>query len=246
MPISLTGMASGLDTESIVSQLMALEQNKVTAVQRRQVGVQQHKDDLNAIKTKLDAVKTAARRAERDRDVEGHADDHVVGPDEGRRRRCSAAPASAATRSRSTKLASSAQHGFTFTPNATAGSLDALLRRRPARHRRQQGHDRRRRERDRRRRRDRGQRQRGLAGLRRGGQGRPATSGSSSPSRKTGESSDFTVDTSALAGGSAGRGRAPTRAPAPRPQRAVQARRRRRSRARPSPTSSRTRSRACG
>ena len=56
-------MASGLDTESIVSQLMALEQNKVTAVQRRQIGVQQHKDDLGAIKTKLDAFKTAAARS---------------------------------------------------------------------------------------------------------------------------------------------------------------------------------------
>ena len=48
MAINLTGMASGLDTESIVTQLMALEQNKVTAVQRRQVAAQQHKDDLNA------------------------------------------------------------------------------------------------------------------------------------------------------------------------------------------------------
>ena len=60
MPINLTGLASGLDTETIVSQLMALEQNKVTAVQRRQIGVQQHKDDLAAIKSKLDAFKAAA------------------------------------------------------------------------------------------------------------------------------------------------------------------------------------------
>ena len=37
MAISLSGMASGLDTDSIISQLMALEQNKVTAVQKRQV-----------------------------------------------------------------------------------------------------------------------------------------------------------------------------------------------------------------
>ena len=58
--ISLTGMASGLDTDSIISQLMALEQNKVTAVQMRQVKVQAHKDDLSSIKTKLDAFKSAA------------------------------------------------------------------------------------------------------------------------------------------------------------------------------------------
>src|SRR6188768_1644139 len=60
MPISLSGMASGLDTESIIGQLMAIEQNKVTAVQRRQISITQHKTDLSAIKAKLDAVKTAA------------------------------------------------------------------------------------------------------------------------------------------------------------------------------------------
>jgi flagellar hook-associated protein 2 len=60
MPISLSGMASGLDTDSIISQLMAIEQNKVTAVQMRQVSVTQHKTDLGNIKSKLDAVKSAA------------------------------------------------------------------------------------------------------------------------------------------------------------------------------------------
>ena len=60
MAISLSGMASGLDTESIISQLMAIEQNKVTAVQKRQISITQHKTDLSTIKAKLDAVKTAA------------------------------------------------------------------------------------------------------------------------------------------------------------------------------------------
>ncbi len=60
MPITLSGMASGLDTDSIISQLMAIEQNKVTAVQRRQTSVTQHKTDLTTIKSKLNAVKTAA------------------------------------------------------------------------------------------------------------------------------------------------------------------------------------------
>ena len=60
MPVSLSGMASGLDTDSVIQQLMAIEQNKVTAVQKRQVSVTQHKTDLTNIKTKLDAVKTAA------------------------------------------------------------------------------------------------------------------------------------------------------------------------------------------
>ncbi len=60
MPITLTGMASGLDTDSIISQLMAIEQNKVTAVQMKQVSVQAHKDDLDSIRTALNNVKTAA------------------------------------------------------------------------------------------------------------------------------------------------------------------------------------------
>src|SRR4051812_2856045 len=60
MPINLTGMASGLDTDSIISQLMAIEQNKVTAVQMKQVKIQSHKDNLDGIRTALNKVKSAA------------------------------------------------------------------------------------------------------------------------------------------------------------------------------------------
>ena len=87
MPITLTGMASGLDTESIISQLMAIEQNKVTAVQKRQVSVKQHKTDLQTVKTKLDAFKTAATDLGNASTVEGEADHGVLGPDQGRRHR---------------------------------------------------------------------------------------------------------------------------------------------------------------
>src|SRR3954447_8583717 len=60
VPINLSGMASGLDTDSIIQQLMSIEQNKVTAVQMRQVSVTQHKTDRTAIQSKLNAVKSAA------------------------------------------------------------------------------------------------------------------------------------------------------------------------------------------
>lgn len=60
MAINLSGMASGLDTESIIQQLMSIEQNKVTAVKMRQVSVTQHKTDLSNIKTKLDTLSSAA------------------------------------------------------------------------------------------------------------------------------------------------------------------------------------------
>jgi flagellar hook-associated protein 2 len=121
--ISLTGLASGLDTSSIISQLMALEQNKVTAVQMRQVKVQAHKDDLSAIKSKLDAFKSAAAALSdaatwKTTQTTASADTskldvallggagiggHTVKID---------------------KLASSAQHGFTYTASATAGTFD--------------------------------------------------------------------------------------------------------------------------
>ncbi|HWK26604.1 MAG TPA: flagellar filament capping protein FliD [Solirubrobacter sp.] len=122
MPINLVGMASGLDTDSIISQLMAIEQNKVTAVQWRQISVTQHKTDLNTIKTKLDAVKAAAADLSaattwKPVQTTGSADPtkvdvtllggagiggHTLEVD---------------------KLASSAQHGFSYTPSASAGQL---------------------------------------------------------------------------------------------------------------------------
>ena len=70
------------------------------------------------------------------------------------------------------KLASSAQHGFTYTPSATAGTLDLYYAPTAARSDADEGHDRRRRQRDRVRHRDADQRQRERAGVRRGGQGR--------------------------------------------------------------------------
>ena len=239
-------MASGLDTEAIVSQLMALEQNKVTAVQRRQIGVQQHKDDLSAIKTKLDALKTAAAALERHRDLEADAD---------RRRRRTPTKIDVTLLGGAgigghsiqvNKLASSAQHGFTYAPSATAGTLTLSLRRRSDAADGSQGHDRRRGQRDRRRRCDRDQRQRGLAGLRRGDQGERGAERIVLSARKTGEGSNFTVDTSAMGAGSS-----LTEVPAyervgTRPQRVLHARRRGARRASPSPTSSRTPSPASG
>jgi flagellar hook-associated protein 2 len=123
MPISLSGMASGLDTESIISQLMAIEQNKVTAVQRRQISVTQHKTDLTTIKTKLDAVKTAA------------ADLSAASTWKPAQASSSSDPTKVDVTMLSgagigghsiqvDKLASSAQHGFAYSPSTDAGSLD--------------------------------------------------------------------------------------------------------------------------
>src|SRR3954447_24610623 len=122
MAVSLSGMASGLDTDSIISQLMAIEQNKVTAVQKRQVSVTQHKTDLNNIKTKLDAVKTAAADLSSVslwKPVQTTASSDPTKIDV-------AVLAGAGIGGHSiqvNKLASSAQHGFTYAPVGADGTL---------------------------------------------------------------------------------------------------------------------------
>jgi flagellar hook-associated protein 2 len=122
MAVSLSGMASGLDTDSVIQQLMAIEQNKVTAVQRRQVAVTQHKTDLSAVKTKLDMVKTAAADLSsatlwKPVQTTTSSDPTKVG----------VAVLSGAGIGGHTiqvnKLASSAQHGFTYDRVATDGKL---------------------------------------------------------------------------------------------------------------------------
>lgn len=122
MPISLTGMASGLDTESIISQLMQLEQTKVTAVQKRQTQVTQHKNDLQAIKTKLDAVKTAANdlsSASLWKPVQT-----TVSSDPTKIDVTVLGGAGIGGNSiEVSRLASSAQHGFNYTAGANAGKL---------------------------------------------------------------------------------------------------------------------------
>jgi flagellar hook-associated protein 2 len=121
--ISLTGMASGLDTDSIISQLMALEKNKVIAVQMRQVKVQAHKDDLSSIKSKLDAFKSAATALSDT--ATWKASQTSASSDT---TKLDVALLSGAGIGGHTikidKLASSAQHGFTYTKSATAGSFD--------------------------------------------------------------------------------------------------------------------------
>src|SRR4051795_3459042 len=123
MPVSLSGMASGLDTESIISQLMAIEQNKVTAVQMRQVSVTQHKTDLTTIQTKLNAVKSAAADLAapalwKPAQTTASSDPTKVDV---------AVLGGAGIGGHSVqidRLASSAQHGFGYTPDATtAGKL---------------------------------------------------------------------------------------------------------------------------
>ena len=58
--ISFTGLASGLDTEAIITQLMSVERQPRTRLTLRQAGVQAQEDSLNAIRGKLAVLNLAA------------------------------------------------------------------------------------------------------------------------------------------------------------------------------------------
>jgi flagellar hook-associated protein 2 len=57
--IQITGLASGLDTESIITQLMSIESQGRTRVARQQVTIQARQDALRSVDTKLTNLKLA-------------------------------------------------------------------------------------------------------------------------------------------------------------------------------------------
>lgn len=59
-PISFSGMASGLDTESIITSLMSVESGGKVRLQLRQAAAQARQDALNEIRGKLTSLQTAA------------------------------------------------------------------------------------------------------------------------------------------------------------------------------------------
>jgi flagellar hook-associated protein 2 len=122
MAITLTGLASGLDTESVIAQLMAIEQNKVTAVQRRQIGITQHKTDLAAVKTKLDAVKSAAQDLTSAATWKASQTTTSSDPTKVDVQLLGGAGIGGQA-IKIERLASSAQRGFTFTPSDDPGKL---------------------------------------------------------------------------------------------------------------------------
>src|SRR3954453_6443836 len=122
MAVNLTGMASGLDTDSIIQQLMQVDSQRTTIVSNRQSQVKQHQTLLTAIKTKADALKTAAAALGdattwKTAQTTGSSDPSHVDAT-----LLSGAGIGGHSVSVS-KLASSAQHGYAFTPDATAGAI---------------------------------------------------------------------------------------------------------------------------
>ena len=58
--LSLSGLASGVDTASIVDQLMALERQSLTKIGYRKAAVTGQQDALKEVASKLNALKDAA------------------------------------------------------------------------------------------------------------------------------------------------------------------------------------------
>jgi flagellar hook-associated protein 2 len=58
--IQLSGLASGMDADAIISQLMSIESQPRTRVARQQVAIQARQDALRSVDTKLSALKLAA------------------------------------------------------------------------------------------------------------------------------------------------------------------------------------------
>ena len=163
----------------------------------------QHQTDLTAIKTKLDALKTAAADLSDSATWKPAQTIDLLGPDQGRRHACSAAPASAATRSRSTgsppprstasptrrarpparsrslrhrpRRADASRSTITVAANATATDVATAINASDERAR----------------------------STPRSSRTATAPSASSSPRARPAQSSDFTVDTSGLAAGAA-------------------------------------------
>src|SRR4051812_32678128 len=122
MPITLNGMASGLDTDSIIQQLMQVDQLKITAVQNQQSGVTAHQSSLKSIQTKLDAFKSAAA-ALSDAST-WKASQSVASSDTSKVDVALTSGAGIGGHTISVdKLASSAQHGFSYQAGTAAGKL---------------------------------------------------------------------------------------------------------------------------
>jgi flagellar hook-associated protein 2 len=61
MTLTITGLGSGLDTNSLISSLVSIQQQPITALQTRQRTVDQASTTISGFSTKLAALATAAR-----------------------------------------------------------------------------------------------------------------------------------------------------------------------------------------
>jgi flagellar hook-associated protein 2 len=121
-PISLSGLASGLDTESIITQLMSVEQQPRTRMALQDTQAQSRQTQLRDIASKLGAVRDAAAAL---RSTTTWTDTQTLTSSDasrvGVRALGSAAPG--ARLIEVSTLAVSAQHAFAYTASASTQSI---------------------------------------------------------------------------------------------------------------------------
>ncbi|MEA2154103.1 MAG: flagellar hook-associated protein 2, partial [Solirubrobacteraceae bacterium] len=122
-PIALSGLASGLDTESIITQLMSVEQAPRTRMALQDTQAQARQGTLKDLTTKLNAVRDAATAL---RSTATWADVQTVGSSDAARvsvRALSGAAAPGSHQLEVSRLAVTAQHAFDYTASTTAQSV---------------------------------------------------------------------------------------------------------------------------
>lgn len=120
--MALSGLASGVDTESIIAQLMAVERTPRTRMQLADTQAEARQTQLRELSTKLGAVRDAAAAL---RSVTTWADTQKLTSSDSARIAISAA-GTAAPGSRLlevSQLAVSAQHAFDYTASASPQSI---------------------------------------------------------------------------------------------------------------------------
>ncbi|MDP9377739.1 MAG: flagellar filament capping protein FliD [Actinomycetota bacterium] len=120
--IGLSGLASGVDTDGIVTRLMALERQSITRFQKQQRGIQAEQAGLKDVQSKLKALKTAAQDL---RSPGLWANKQTIDSTDPARVGVSLtgmAPAGSYSLE-VRKLAAAEQEGFTYTKSSVSGSL---------------------------------------------------------------------------------------------------------------------------
>ncbi len=118
--LALSGLASGVDTSSIVEQLIAIDRQGTTRIQNRQYSVAGMQDSLKSVASKLSALKTAATALS---DVTSWRPTQTIESSDTRVGVTQTGGAGIGGHSlQVNRLASSAQRGYSL-PGGTAGTL---------------------------------------------------------------------------------------------------------------------------
>jgi len=125
-PLGLGGLASGLDTEAIITQLMGVERRPRTRMVLQDTQAQSRQTQLKDVQAKLAAVRDAATAL---RDTTTWADTQSLSSSDAARVavRTLGSAAPGARSIEVTRLAIAAQHSFDYTSSATAQSIQITV-----------------------------------------------------------------------------------------------------------------------